>query len=133
MPANQTAFLHLDPDRTVQPNWVTDAYNTLPPGGHIAVLSTPTKYHLNTSRIEVAGFEIRDCVHMDTGPHHFLITITRKPLDGTVLNTLAPCTSTRFESRPQGAGRRTRSCDTQTRANVPTKHPQHGTAHRTAQ
>ena len=43
-------------------NWSSIAFKKLKPGGHLLNCAIPKKYHLMACGIELAGFNIKDCI-----------------------------------------------------------------------
>lgn len=87
--------------------WAEQAYRVLKPGAHLLAFSSSRTYHYLAFGVELAGFEIRDSVDwiygtgfpksMNVGagfgtalkPGKEPIVLARKPLDGTILQTVA--------------------------------------------
>jgi DNA modification methylase len=89
--------------------WATEALRILKPGGHLLAFGGTRTYHRLAAAIEDAGFEIRDCLSWLYGsgfpksrnldgewqgygtalkPAHEPIVLARKPLTGTVAQTV---------------------------------------------
>ena len=76
---------------------ISDLFESFKQGGFIVVFSKPTGYARVAANVEDAGFEVRDCLHIQVGESpngqpatHLLSVLARKPLIGTVAeNVLA--------------------------------------------
>ncbi len=93
--------------RTFVARWAAECMRVMKPGAHLAAFAAPRTAHLMTSGIEDAGFEIRDTLMWLQGqgypasrqlpggrgtelkPAYEPIILARKPLDGTLHQTLA--------------------------------------------
>lgn len=79
-----------DPTEHTNETW-EECFRVLKPGGYLLAFSDTTKYHRLAVAVEDAGFEIRDSLHWSFGKdgvHHRVIVMARKPLVGTVIETV---------------------------------------------
>ncbi len=82
-----------DPTEHTNETW-EECFRVLKPGGYLLAFSDTIKYHRLAVAVEDAGFEIRDSLHWSFGKdgkdgvQHRVIAMARKPLVGTVIETV---------------------------------------------
>lgn len=60
----------------------------LKPGAHVASITSSLGHHVETARMEDAGFEIRDCLLYLGSGGAMMVALARKPLVGTVASNV---------------------------------------------